>query len=448
LHQHEVATVLPQEIIRKKRDGSALDPQDISAFVRGIADNSVSEGQIAAFAMAVFFQGMTMPERVALTMAMRDSGRVLDWRALDLSGPVIDKHSTGGVGDVVSLMLGPMLAAVGGFVPMISGRGLGHTGGTLDKFDAIPGYQTAISIEKFQRTVKDVGVAIIGQTSDLAPADKRFYATRDVTATVESIPLITASILSKKLAAGLHALVMDVKTGSGAFMPTPEKSLELARSIAEVGTGAGVATSALVTDMNQPLAPCAGNAIEVQCAIDYLTGTSRPARLHEVTLALCAELMVTSKLAVDHTTARVRLDAVLNSGQAAKMFARMVSVLGGPADLLTAPGKHLARASIELPVPAPREGVVHSMDTRALGLAVVALGGGRRVASDKVDPAVGLTRFVELGQRLRAGDPLAFAHARDAATAQEAIATVQHAITIRDEALPTPPLIAHTIHAR
>lgn len=439
--------MLPQEIIRKKRDGSALDPLEISAFVRGIADNSVSEGQIAAFAMAVFFQGMTMPERVALTMAMRDSGRVLDWRSLNLPGPVIDKHSTGGVGDVVSLMLGPMLAAVGGFVPMISGRGLGHTGGTLDKFDAIPGYQTSISIEKFQQTVKDVGVAIIGQTSDLAPADKRFYATRDVTATVESIPLITASILSKKLAAGLQALVMDVKTGSGAFMPTPENSLELARSIATVGTGAGVATSALVTDMNQPLAPCAGNAIEVRCAINYLTGNSRPPRLHEVTLALCAELMVTAKLTADHRAARAQLLAVLDNGRAAEMFSRMVATLGGPADLIEAPDKHLGHASVALPVPALREGFVHAMDTRALGLAVVALGGGRRVAADTVDPAVGLTGFVELGQRVRAGEPLATVHARDSAAAHEAIATIQQAVMIRDEALPTPPLIAHTIHA-
>lgn len=330
---------------------------------------------------------------------------------------------------------------------MISGRGLGHTGGTLDKFDAIPGYRTSVPIEVFQRTVKDVGVAIIGQTSDLAPADKRFYATRDVTATVESIPLITASILSKKLAAGLQALVMDVKTGSGAFMPTPEKSLELARSIANVGTGAGVATSALVTDMNQPLAPCAGNAIEVKCAIDYLTGASRPARLHEVTLSLCAELMVTCKLAADIAGARVQLEGALKSGRAAELFSRMVSTLGGPADLIAMPDKHLARAAVIVPTLAPRDGFVHAMDTRALGLAVVALGGGRRVAADTVDPAVGLTEFVELGQRVRAGQPLAVVHARDAVTADAARATVQRAITIRDEALPTPPLIAHTIHA-
>ncbi|MBL8510200.1 MAG: thymidine phosphorylase, partial [Betaproteobacteria bacterium] len=253
-------TYLPQETIRAKRDGQTLSREDIQAFIQGITDNSVSEGQIAAFAMATYFQGMNRDERVALTCAMRDSGQVLEWRSQALPGPVLDKHSTGGVGDVVSLMLGPMIAACGGFVPMISGRGLGHTGGTLDKLDAVPGYCTTPDIATLRRVVREVGVAIVGQTSDLAPADRRLYATRDVTATVESIPLITASILSKKLAAGLDVLVMDVKAGTGAFMPTMPKSIELAQSIVEVGNGAGVKTSALITDMNEPLAPCAGNA--------------------------------------------------------------------------------------------------------------------------------------------------------------------------------------------
>jgi thymidine phosphorylase len=439
--------MLAQEFIRRKRDGDTLDAEAIREFVSGVADGRVSEGQIAAFAMAVFFNGMNMAERVALTCAMRDSGRVLDWRAFDLPGPVIDKHSTGGVGDVVSLMLGPMLAAAGGFVPMISGRGLGHTGGTLDKCEAIPGYQTSIATEKFQRTVKEVGVAIIGQTADLAPADKRFYATRDVTATVESIPLITASILSKKLAAGLQALVMDVKTGSGAFMSSPEKSLELARSIAEVGTGAGVRTAALVTDMNQPLAPCAGNAVEVACAIDYLTGRARPARLHEITLALAAELLVTCGLASDTGGARDELEKVLASGRAAEVFARMVGALGGPRDLLEASGRHLARAPTVVEVRATRTGFVRSMDTRALGLAVVALGGGRRVASDLVDPAVGLTNVVELGSRVATGDALALVHARNAAEAEQAAAAVRVAIHLHDESLPAPPLVVKTIRA-
>ena len=246
---------LPQEIIRKKRDGQALSESEIDFFVRGITDQSVSEGQIAALAMAVYFQDMNTAERVALTRAMRDSGQVLNWQDQHLPGPVLDKHSTGGVGDLVSLLLGPMVAACGGFVPMISGRGLGHTGGTLDKFDSIPGYNTIPDPTLVRQIVREVGVAIIGQTAQLAPADKRVYGIRDVTATVESVAMITASILSKKLAAGLDALVMDVKQGSGAFMPTPERALELAQSIVAVGNGAGMRTSALLTDMNQSLAP-------------------------------------------------------------------------------------------------------------------------------------------------------------------------------------------------
>src|SRR5450830_524 len=288
---------LTQEIIRKKRDKGVLSAEEIQFFVRGITDGGVSEGQIAALAMAVFFNDMNMDERVAFTLAMRDSGEVLDWRSLNLPGPVVDKHSTGGVGDVVSLLLGPMIAACGGYVPMISGRGLGHTGGTLDKFDAIPGYCTVPDNALFRKVVKDVGVAIIGQTAQLAPADKRFYSIRDVTATVESVAMITGSILSKKLSAGLDALVMDVKVGTGAFMPGFEQALELAQSIVTVGNGAGTRTSAILTGMDESLCHAAGNAVEVRVAIDYLTGTSRPARLHAVTMALCAEMLVISGLA-------------------------------------------------------------------------------------------------------------------------------------------------------
>lgn len=428
--------MLPQEFIRRKRDGHTLSAQEIGDFIRGITDESVTEGQIAAFTMATYFQGMTRDEAVALTTAMRDSGRVLQWKNLNLPGPIVDKHSTGGVGDVVSLMMGPMVAACGGFVPMISGRGLGHTGGTLDKFDAIPGYQTTISIEKFQQVVKEVGVAIIGQTADLAPADKRLYATRDVTATVESIPLITASILSKKLSAGLDALVMDVKVGSGAFMPTAAKSHELAESIVAVGNGAGVRTSALLTDMNEPLAPCAGNAIEVRCALDYLTGKSRPARLHEITMALSAELLVQSGLFADDAAARVALERCLADGQATEVFQRMVSALGGPGDLVASPGKYLDVAPVIVPVPALHPGFISAMDTRALGMSVVALGGGRRRAADKIDFAVGLSEFVALGARVEAGMPLAQVHARSAAAAAAAIREVQQVIAVADSAPP------------
>ncbi|KVU81266.1 thymidine phosphorylase [Burkholderia ubonensis] len=431
---------LPQEFIRKKRDRQPLGRDEIAAFVRGVTDGSVTEGQVAAFAMAVYFNDLSIDERVALTLAQRDSGEVLDWRGLDLGGPVIDKHSTGGVGDVVSLMLGPMVAACGGFVPMISGRGLGHTGGTLDKLSAIPGYDVTPDTQAFRRTVRDVGVAIIGQTAQLAPADKRIYATRDITATVESVAMITASILSKKLAAGLDGLVMDVKVGSGAFMPTYEKSVELARSIVDVGNGAGMKTTAILTDMNQSLAPCAGNAIEVACAIDYLTGKSRPARLHEVTMALSAQLLVTGGLAGDAARAHAMLQQALDSGAAAERFAKMIAMLGGPADLLDAPARHLARAAVTVPVPARSSGVVQRIDCRALGLVVVALGGGRTRAEDAIDYGVGLSALAELGQRVEAGEPLGFVHARDADAAACAVAEIQRVYTVGD-AGDAPPTI-------
>ena len=285
-------------------------------------------------------------------------------------------------------MLGPMVAACGGYVPMISGRGLGHTGGTLDKFDAIPGYQTSPLNAIFKKVVKEVGVAIIGQTSDLAPADKRFYATRDVTATVESIPLITASILSKKLAAGLEALVMDVKVGSGAFMPTYEQSEELAKSIVAVANGAGCRTTALLTDMNQVLATSAGNAVEVREAVRYLTGEYRHPRLHEVTMALCAEMLLSGGLAATETEARTKLQQVLDNGKAAEVFARMVAALGGPADFVENYDSHLEKAEIVRPVYASSSGIIQQIDTRALGMSVVALGGGRLRAADEIDYAL------------------------------------------------------------
>ncbi|MDB5832541.1 MAG: deoA [Caballeronia sp.] len=432
---------LPQEIVRKKRDRQALSKEDIAGFVRGIAEGSVTEGQIAAFAMAVYFNDMSVDERVAFTLAQRDSGQVLQWRSFDLPGPVLDKHSTGGVGDLTSLLLGPMVAACGGFVPMISGRGLGHTGGTLDKLASIPGYNIAPDTGAFQCIVRDTGVAIIGQTAQLAPADQRIYAIRDITATVESVAMITASILSKKLAAGLEGLTMDIKVGSGAFMPTYEKSVELARSIVDVGNGAGLKTTAVLTDMNQPLARCAGNALEIQCAIDYLTGRVRPVRLHDVTLALAAQMLVLGGLAHDLAHAQVKLNAVLDSGAAAERFARMVSALGGPSDLLDSPGRYLGHAPVVLPVAAPRTGCVARIDCRAIGLAVVGLGGGRRRPEDKIDYQVGLTELVELGQRVDAGQPLAVVHARGLEAAQSAASEIQAAYSFAVNGLAVPPSV-------
>src|SRR5690554_6330198 len=344
-------TFLPQEIIARKRDGHALAPAEIAEFIAGFADGTVSHAQAAAFAMAVYFRDMDEAERVALTLAMRDSGTVLDWSGLP--GPVVDKHSTGGVGDNVSLMLAPILAAIGIYVPMISGRGLGHTGGTLDKFDAIPGYTTSPDNALFRKVVRDVGCAIIGQTADLAPADKTLYAIRDVTGTVESIPLITASILSKKLAAGLGALILDVKTGSGAFMPTLEKSRDLAQSLVAVANGAGLTTGALITDMNEPLASAAGNGLEVRNAVDLLTLRHQDARLREVTLALCAELALMTGKAASAPAARSLVEDALASGRAAERFGRMVAALGGPADFIDNMDHHLAAAPIIRDVFAP-----------------------------------------------------------------------------------------------
>lgn len=430
---------LPQEIIRKKRNGEALSTQEIQFFVQGITNNTIGEGQIAALAMAVYFKDMTMDERVALTCAMRDSGMVLTWDHLNLGGPIVDKHSTGGVGDVVSLMLGPMVAACGGFVPMISGRGLGHTGGTLDKLDAIPGYQTSVDNDRFLKVVKEAGVAIIGQTGDLAPADKRIYAVRDITATVESIAMITGSILSKKLASGLEALVMDVKVGSGAFMPTFKASEELAKSIVAVANGAGCRTSALLTDMNQVLASSAGNAVEVREAVRYLTGEYRNPRIHEVTMALCAEMLISAGLASDERDARAKLQAVLDNGKAAEIFGRMVTGLGGPADFMERYDAYLPKAAIVRPVFAANSGFVTAMDTRELGLAVVAMGGGRRAAGDKLDYAVGLTDFIRLGQSVDADKPIAMIHAQTEEQYAQAASMVQAAVRIggeRPEALP------------
>ncbi|PQJ39501.1 thymidine phosphorylase [Vibrio campbellii] len=429
---------LPQEIIRKKRDGEVLTADEINFFIQGVANNSVSEGQIAAFAMTIFFNEMTMPERIALTCAMRDSGMVIDWSHMNFGGPIVDKHSTGGVGDVISLMLGPMVAACGGFVPMISGRGLGHTGGTLDKLESIPGYNITPTNDVFGQVTKDAGVAIIGQTGDLAPADKRVYATRDITATVDNISLITASILSKKLAAGLESLVMDVKVGSGAFMPTYEASEELAKSIVAVANGAGTKTTAILTDMNQVLASSAGNAVEVREAVRFLTGEYRNPRLLEVTMASCAEMLVLGKLAENTEDARAKLMEALDNGKAAECFGKMVAGLGGPVDFVENYDNYLEKAEIIKPVYATETGVVSAMDTRAIGMAVVSMGGGRRVATDEIDYAVGFDNFIRLGEVADGDKPLAVIHARTEEQWEEAAKALRSAITVGGEYTPTP----------
>jgi thymidine phosphorylase len=430
--------MLPQELIRKKRDGQSLTRDEVKDFIAGLTTGEISEGQVAAFAMAVFFNGMEPQEAVGLTLAMRDSGTVLKW---DMPGPVVDKHSTGGIGDNVSLMLAPMLAACGLYVPMISGRGLGHTGGTLDKLDSIPGYATQPDLALFRKTVKDAGAAIIGQTADLAPADKRLYGIRDVTATVESVPLITASILSKKLAAGLQMLVLDVKTGSGAFMAKKKDAVTLANSLVKVANGAGLKTSALITDMDEPLASVAGNAVEIRNAVDYLTGAHRDPRLHEVTISLGAELLVLAKIATTAKTARIQLEKTLSTGEAAERFQRMVAGLGGPHDFVGNAEKHLPKAPIIRPVHAAKSGKVESIDTRALGLAVIELGGGRRVAADKIDHAVGLTTLAGKAAAVDKSKPLAIIHARDEASFERAHKIIRAAYVLGKPKRATPCVI-------
>ncbi len=421
---------LPQEVIRRKRDGEELSEAEIAAMVSGITDQSVSEGQAAAFAMATFFSGMTVAEKVTLTQCMANSGDVLSWSSLSLPGPIVDKHSSGGVGDKVSLILAPIMAACGGFVPMISGRGLGHTGGTLDKLDSIPGYTTTPDLETLRSVVRNVGCAIIGQTDDLAPADRRLYAIRDVTATVESIPLITASILSKKLASGSDAMVMDVKTGSGAFADNLPMAEELAASIVDVANGAGMRTSALITDMNQVLGRSAGNALEVRECVDLMKGNPCDARLRDVTVELCAELSFLSGLKRNLTDSREAVVAALDSGRALEIFAAMVSALGGANDFVNNLDRDLAVAPVIKPILAPTGGYVTGMDTRAIGITIIELGGGRRRASDAVDFSVGVDDIVQIGDEISTAQPLAFVHARNEDAAHHAIDAILNAIEI------------------
>jgi thymidine phosphorylase len=437
--------MLPQEIIRRKRDGHALTDEEIAFVTRGIADGSLTEGQVAAFAMAVFFRDMTTPERVAFTRGLMSSGTVLRWDDLKDRGPVLDKHSTGGVGDKVSLVLAPLVAACGGFVPMISGRGLGHTGGTLDKLSAIPDYLTDPDIAHFQNVVREVGCAIIGQTDDLAPADRRLYAIRDVTGTVESIPLIASSILSKKLAAGLDGLVMDVKSGSGAFIADPAMSRALAEAIVGIANGAGVRTAAHITDMNQVLGTTVGNALEVAESVDYLTGRARDPRLHEVVLALAADMLLLGRLAASLPEARAKAQGRLDDGSASETFARMVAALDGPADFVERHESYLPRAGATRPCLAERDGFVVTMDTREIGITAIHLGGGRRRATDLIDPAVGFSAVRPVGSPIASGEPLALVHAASDADAGAAIAALRRMIRIGDAAPPTRHVVHHRI---
>jgi thymidine phosphorylase len=433
--------MLAQEVIRRKRDGHALSDAEITEFVTGLVTGEWSEGQSAAMAMAMLLKGMSDQETVALTLAMTRSGAVMDWSSAELTGPVLDKHSSGGVGDKVSLMLAPIVAACGGFVPMLSGRGLGHTGGTLDKLESIPGYQISPSTEHLQRALKGAGCAIVGPSHALAPADRRLYAIRDVTATVESTALITASILSKKLAAGLQGLVMDVKTGNGAFAASIEEARTLARSLVHVANGAGLPTRAWITDMNQVLGDHCGNALEVQEAVAFLRGERLEPRLLEVTRTLSAELLHLGGLAADVAQGLHMVDTALANGQALERFARMVHALGGPVDFCDRPTHYLAPAPVRRAVVAPRAGWIQAMATREIGLQVIALGGGRRVASDAVDARVGFSQVTQRGQRVEAGEVLAWVHASNEDAADAAQRNFLALIEIGEEAPRVAPAL-------
>jgi thymidine phosphorylase len=432
--------VLIAELIRRKRDGGELTADEIEFLVAGITDGSVSDAQVGALAMAILLQGMTADERIALTGAKTRSGDVLDWSDANLPGPALDKHSTGGVGDKVGLLLAPIVAACGGAVPMISGRGLGHTGGTLDKLESIPGYDTAPDPAAFRHAVQRAGCAIVGQTAELAPADRRLYAIRDATGTVESIHLIVASILSKKLAAGLDALVMDVKVGSGAFMPTMEGARELAEAIVEVAQGNDLPTSALITDMDRVLGRTAGNAVEVRESIAGLTGEALDDRLREVTLALSAELLVLGGVEADAEEARSAAERALDSGAAAERFAAMVAELGGPSDFLESRDRHLRTAAVRVEAFPVSPGIVERVDVRDVGLAVVALGGGRVRESDPVDHSVGLTDVAAPGERVGRGErPLAVVHAASSDAAERCADALRAAYVVGEAAMEEAP---------
>jgi len=428
--------MLPQEIIRKKRDGHSLSGEEIQYYIEGIAEGLVNESHIAAFSMAVIFNGMTVDETFYLTDQMMKSGDTLNWDNLD--GPVIDKHSTGGVGDKISLLLAPIVAACGIYNPMISGRGLGHTGGTLDKLESIPGYNTTPDNDHFRQVVKKVGCAIIGQTDNLAPADKIIYGVRDVTATVESIPLITASILSKKIAAGLDGLVMDIKMGNGAFADQKDFALELGKNIIHVGKEFGMKTTALITDMNQPLGTNVGNSLEVQEVIDYLTGSERDKRLHEVVLSLSAEMVIIAGLSGSKKEAIKEITRVLDSGKAAEKFEEMVMTLGGSGNILE---EKFKQSDIIKPIPATQTGFISNIQTRDVGLAVVSLGGGRKKASDTIDHSVGLTEISGLGNYIEVGQPLAMVHAKNETQANHAIELIQQAYSINDSKVDPLPIV-------
>jgi pyrimidine-nucleoside phosphorylase len=436
--------VISYRLIERKRNGGTLAPAELRSFLGGYLNGDVPEYQMAAFLMSVFFQGLDPEELTTLVEVMLGSGATLDLGHLD--GPRIDKHSTGGVGDKVSLVLAPLVAELGVFVPMMSGRGLGHTGGTLDKLEAIPGFRTDLSLDRFRAVLVDAGCAMIGQTSEIAPLDRRLYALRSVTATVPSIPLIAASIMSKKLAEGLTGLVLDVKAGAGAFIPEADRGRLLARTMAGIGAARGVPTTALVTAMDRPLGQAVGNGLETAEAFRCLAGEG-PDDLAEVTVALAGEMLLLGGLAPDSATGRAAAQATLSSGRAVERMARMVSLQGGDGEAVPAPAR-LPRAPVRATATAPRDGVVHHVHPVPLGYGVIELGGGRRKLDDSIDPRVGFVLRVRPGDPVAAGGPLGDVHAASEEDARRGADILEAAVEIGDGTAPTSlPLIGERIRA-
>lgn len=431
--------MLPQEIIRRKRDKKELSTQEIRDFIAGIMSGEIADSQVAALTMAVYFNGLNSRETIDLTLAMRDSGSVIGWPGFDK--PIVDKHSSGGVGDKVSLMLAPILAACDVYVPMIAGRGLGHTGGTIDKLEAIPNYNTQADNDLFKRTVKNVGCAIIGQTGELAPADKKIYAVRDVCATVESVALITASILSKKLAAGLQYLVMDLKCGNGAFMNNYEDAMTLAHSIVNVATGAGTETRAVLTDMNQVLGTSVGNALEVGEAVEYLQNKNVDSRLDVITKTLCIELLCQCGRCHDRQESEALINTVLSSGQALEKLAQMISALGGPTDFVENKDRYLPRSLHQKAIYSPKEGYVCAMDTRKIGMSVIKMKGGRSYPNEKLDSATGFEHFAQIGDKVDGKTPLAIVHYQSEEQYEAVKKDLFEAVVVKD----MPPVIQNPI---
>jgi len=401
--------MIPQEIIRKKRDNNTLTEDEIKSFVAGLTNGLFSDSQIASMSMAILLNGMSKDETACLTKAMTDSGDKLHWQDMVDSDLVSDKHSTGGVGDKVSLILAPILAACGIYVPMISGRGLGHTGGTLDKFDSIPGYNTQPSVDIFRKVVKEVGCAIIGQTSKLAPADKKLYSIRDITGTIESIPLITSSILSKKIASGLKNLVLDIKLGNGSFNKTKDVALMLAESLVSVAKQAGLQCEAVLTDMNQVLGWNAGHSLEIIECVEFLVNKKKNKRLEMVTNELSASVLMMAKK-IDKKEAINKINQVINNGTAAEKFDKMVHALGGPMNILESYNNHLPRASHNNQVLAEQTGFIQSIETRKLGLLLIELGGGRKQIKDSIDYSVGFENVIGVGDYVESTSQLLTLH--------------------------------------